>query len=173
MDTRPRVLSLFTGVGGGELAAQHILGWRTVCYVEWDDYCQRVLQARIADGVLHDAPIWDDVRSFDGRPWRGCVDIVTAGFPCPAFSVAGKQRAGDDPRNMWPDTARIIREVRPRRVLLENVPGLLGSHGYFGQVLGDLAACGYDARWDCVSASTVGANHQRDRLWIIGTLADP
>ena len=159
-------LCLFAGAGGGSIASKWLLGWDTVCYVEWDKYCQQVLQARIRDGLLDDAPIWDDVRTFDGRPWRGCVDIITAGFPCQPFSVAGKRKGADDERNMWPDTIRIIREVQPRYAFLENVPGLLVS-GYFGRVLGDLAASGYDIRWRCLSAAEVGAPHRRDRLWIV------
>lgn len=166
-------LSLFSGAGGGLLGTAHLLGWETVCYVEWDDYCTQVLNARIDDGYLHDAPIWDDVRSFDGRPWRGHVDVITAGFPCQPFSVAGAMGAGIDQRNGWPDTRRIIRDVRPRWVYLENVPGLLaGSHGYFGTVLRELAALGYDARWGVLSASAVGAPHRRDRVWIRCWLRD-
>lgn len=158
-------LSLFSGVGGGLLGTK-LLGWRTVGYVEWDEYCQRVLRARIRDGCLDDAPIFADVRAFDGLPYRGRVDIVTAGFPCPSFSVAGKQLAGLDPQNMWPDTIRVIREIEPPMVFLENVPGLLGRHGYFGTVLGDLAEAGFDAEWDCISAEEVGAPHIRERLWL-------
>lgn len=165
-------LALFAGAGGGLLATKHLLGWRTVCYVERDAYCSEVLKARIRDGLLDDAPIWDDARTFDGRPWRGCVDIVTAGFPCQPFSVAGQQKAADDERNLWPDTVRILREVRPRWALLENVPGLLaGSHGYFGQILRDLAESGFDAGWKVLSAAEVGAPHRRDRLWIVAHAA--
>ena len=120
----------------------------------------------MADGALHTAPIFDDVRTFDALPWRGRVDVVTAGFPCQPFSVAGRRRADSDERNGWPDTARIIREVRPRFALLENVPGLV-AHPYFGTVLGDLAESGFDAEWDCFSAASVGAPHIRDRLWIL------
>ena len=139
-----------------------------VCYVENADYPVKVLQARIRDGLLDDAPIWGDVRTFDGTPWRGCVDIVTAGFPCQPFSVAGQQQASDDDRNMWPDTIRVIRETRPTWCLLENVPGLLSaSHGYYGQILRDLAESGYDARWRVLSAAEVGAPHKRDRLFIV------
>jgi DNA (cytosine-5)-methyltransferase 1 len=161
-------LALYAGAAGGLLASKWLLGWRTVCYVEYDAFCIEVLKARIRDGLLDNAPIWDDARTFDGRPWRGCVDIVTAGFPCQPFSAAGRQLAGDDPRNMWPDTVRILREVRPRWAFLENVPTLLaGSHGYFGRVQQDLAEIGYAARWDCIPASAVGADHRRDRLWIV------
>ena len=161
-------LALFAGAGGGLLATQWLLGWRAVCYVERDKYAVEVLKARIRDGLLNDAPIWDDVRTFDGRPWRGCVDIVSAGFPCQPWSVAGKREGERDDRNLWPDTIRIVREVRPRWCLLENVPGLLsGFHGYFGQILRDLAESGYDARWRMLSAAEVGAPHRRDRVWVV------
>lgn len=159
-------LALFAGAGGGLLATQHLLGHRTVCYVEIDAYCIEVLKARIRDGLLDDAPIWDDARTFDGRPWRGCVDLVTAGFPCQPFSVAGRRRGADDERNMWPETIRIIREVGPGWCLLENVPGLL-AHEYYGTILGDLAESGFDVRWKVLSAAEVGAPHRRDRLWIV------
>lgn len=164
--TPRRELSLFAGAGGGLLSSKWLLGHRIVCYVEWDKYRQQVIQARITDGLLDDAPIWDDVTSFDGKPWRGCVDIVTAGFPCPPFSVAGKRLGGADSRNKWPDTIRIIREVRPAVAFLENVPGLLSS-GYFGRVLGELAEAGYDAEWGVFSAAEVGAPHKRERVFIL------
>lgn len=159
-----RELSLFTGVGGGLLGTK-LLGWTCVCAVEIEPYCQEVLVRRQADGWLDPFPIWPDVRTFDGTAWRGRVDVVTAGFPCQPFSLAGKRKGADDERNGWPDTARILGEVRPRYALLENVPGLLRS-GYFGTVIGDLAAIGYDARWDVFSASECGAPHRRERLWI-------
>jgi len=167
-----RHLSLFTGAGGGEYAAC-LLGWRTVCYVERDSYCQRVIRARINDRTFHDAPIWGDVRTFDGRPWRGLVDVIGAGFPCQPFSVAGAGLAEDDERNAWPDTIRIIREVRPRFAFLENVPNLRSkSHGYFGTVLGDLAEAGFHARWCVLGADDLGAPHTRKRLWLLATDAD-
>ena len=160
-----RELSLFAGAGGGILGS-HLLGWRTVAAVEIEAYRREVLLRRQRDGLLHLFPVWDDVKTFDGKPWKGIVDVVTAGFPCQPFSCAGKRLAADDPRNGWPSTIRIIREVGPRFALLENVPGLL-SHEYFGTILGDLAESGYYATWDCFSASGVGAPHQRDRLWIL------
>ena len=114
-------LSLFSGYGGFSLGLQLAsVRSRTVCYVEIDDYCQRIIQARIRDGHLDDAPIWDDVKTFDGRPWAGLVDIVTAGFPCQPHSVAGQRKGAADDRNLWPDTLRVVSEVRPRYVLLEN-----------------------------------------------------
>lgn len=159
-----RELSLFTGVGGGLLGTK-LLGWTCVCAVEIEPYCQEVLVRRQADGWLDPFPIWPDVRTFDGTAWRGRVDVVTAGFPCQPFSLAGKRKGADDERNGWPDTARIIGEVRPRYALLENVPGLLDS-GYFGRVLGDLAELGYDATWGVFSAGAAGAHHVRSRVWI-------
>lgn len=159
-------LALFAGVGGGLLASE-MLGWRTVCAVEKDTYCREVLLRRQADGLLPLFPIWDDVRTFDGREWRGAVDIITAGFPCQPFSVAGRRRNKNDERNLWPETIRIIREVGPRFVLLENVPGLLSlGHGYFATVLGQLSEAGLDARWEVVSAAEVGALHRRERLFV-------
>ena len=172
MDTRPRELALFAGAGLGLLGSQ-MLGHRLVCAVEWNAYCQRVLMARMRDGWLDDAPIWDDVRSFDGHPWWGHVDVLAAGFPCPAFSVAGLMRAGGDPRNRWPDTARILGEVRPPVAWVENVPGLVtGRHGYFAVVLHDLAALGYDVVWGCIPAAQAGAPHKRDRVWVLGLHSD-
>ncbi len=159
-------LSICSGAGGGLLATQHLLGFKTVCYVEIGKYPQAVLRARIADGLLDDAPIWDDVKTFAGTAWRGKVDIITAGFPCQGYSVAGKKRGKDDDRNIWPDIIRTICEVRPEWVLLENVPGLL-TFAYFGTILGDLAQAGYDAVWECISAAQVGAPHKRERLWIV------
>jgi len=158
-------LALFSGIGGGILASK-LLGWRTVCAVEIDDYCRSVLLRRQDEGYLEPFPIWDDVRTFDGRPWNGIVDVVTAGFPCQPFSVAGKMRGENDDRNMWPDTARVLGEVGPEWVLLENVQGLIRTD-YFGTILGDLATLGFDARWDVISATECGAPHIRKRLWIV------
>jgi len=158
-------LALFAGTGGGLLASD-LLGWRTVCAVEIEPYCREVILRRQRDGVLDLFPIWDDVRTFDGRPWSGLVDVVTAGFPCQPFSLAGQRRGEDDDRNLWPETIRILREIRPRYALLENVPGLLVS-GYFGRILGDLAEGGFDAEWGVFSAAECGAPHRRERLWIL------
>ena len=162
---QPRELSLFTGAGGGVLASR-LLGWRTVGYVEWDAFCQELLIERIRRGWLEDAPVFGDIDAFDGRPWRGLVDVVSAGFPCQPFSVAGRQQGSADHRNKWPETHRVIREVRPAFAFLENVAGLLANE-YFGRVLGDLAELGYDAEWCTYSAQDVGAPHRRKRLWIL------
>jgi len=165
-----RELSLFTGAGGGLLGTK-LLGWEPVGYVEWNEYCQQVIAARIRDGYLPAAPIFTDVREFvqsgAAEQYRGFADVVSAGFPCQPFSVAGKQAGADDERNMWPATADVIRIVQPRSVLLENVPGLISS-GYFGTVIGDLADMGYVGRWGVISAADCGAPHKRSRVWIVG-----
>ena len=158
-------LALFAGAGGGILGG-HLLGWRTVCAVEWEQYPASVLCARQNDGLLPPFPIWDDVQTFDGRPWRGIVDVVSGGFPCTDISAAGKGAGIDgEASGMWREMARIIHEVRPRYVFVENSP-MLTSRG-LGRVLGDLAAMGFDARWGVLGAADVGAPHQRDRIWIV------
>ena len=159
-------LALFAGAGGGILGGQ-LLGWRTVCAVEWEPYAACVLAARQNDGLLPHFPIWDDVQTFDGRPWRGIVDVVSGGFPCQDISIAGKGDGLDGERSgMWREMARIICEVGPRFVFVENSP-MLTSRG-LGTVLGDLSSMGFDAKWGVVGAKDIGANHQRDRIWIRG-----
>ena len=158
-------LALFAGAGGGILGGK-LLGWRTVCAVEWEQYPASVLCARQNDGLLPPFPIWDDVQTFDGKPWRGIVDVVSGGFPCQDISAAGRGAGIDGERSgMWREMARIIHEVRPRYALVENSP-MLTSRG-LGTVLGDLASMGFDARWGVLGAADVGANHQRDRIWIV------
>jgi DNA (cytosine-5)-methyltransferase 1 len=160
-----RELALFAGAGGGILGGK-LLGWETVCAVEWEPYAAGVLIARQNDGVLPPFPIWDDVRTFEGRPWRGCVDVVSGGFPCQDISVAGKGAGIKGERSgMWAHMARIVGEVRPAYVFVENSPALV-TRG-LGRVLGDLAALGYDCRWTVLGAADVGAPHQRDRLWLV------
>jgi DNA (cytosine-5)-methyltransferase 1 len=163
-------LALFAGAGGGILGG-HLLGWRTVCAVEWDAYAASVLVARQNDRTLPPFPIWDDAQTFDGRPWRGRVDVVSGGFPCQDISAAGKGAGIDGQRSsMWKHMARIIGEVRPRYAFVENSPMLVGRG--LARVLGDLAALGYDARWGVLGAHHVGAPHKRDRLWLVATDAD-
>lgn len=164
-----RELSLFTGVGGGVLGSK-ILGWRTIGYVEKEEYCQKIIKQRIEDGIFDDAPIFSNIRHFIDEgfadTYNGFVDVVSAGFPCQPFSVSGKRVGEKDERNMWPETVECVRRIQPRFVFLENVPGLLSS-GYFGRILGDLAESGYDAEWTVLGADEVGANHRRKRLWIL------
>jgi DNA (cytosine-5)-methyltransferase 1 len=162
-------LDICAGSGIGSAAFEAIRFCRTVCYVERDAYCQRLLRQRMQDGWLCSAPIWDDLKTFDGRPWHGLVDFVFGGIPCQPHSLAGKRAGRADERDLWPDFWRVVREVGPRVVLVENVPGLLSSDGgrFMGRILGDLASGGYDAEWDCIPAAAVGAPHRRDRVWIV------
>lgn len=158
-------LALFAGAGGGILGG-HLLGWRTVCAVEYNAYARSVLLARQNDGTLPPFPIWDDVRTFDGNPWRGIVDVVSGGFPCQDISAAGKGAGIDGERSgLWGEMARIIREVQPRFVFVENSP-MLTSRG-LGRVLGNLAEMGFDAEWGVISAADTGAPHLRERIWIV------
>jgi len=159
-------LALFAGAGGGILGGK-LLGWQTICAVELNDYARSVLLARQDDGCLEPFPVWDDVRTFDGRPWRGAVDVVSGGFPCQDISAANAKASGiaGERSGLWREMARIVGEVRPRYVLVENSPMLVGRG--LGLVLGDLAAMGYDARWGIVGAWNAGAPHKRDRIWIL------
>jgi DNA (cytosine-5)-methyltransferase 1 len=158
-------LALFAGVGGGILAGKH-LGWRTVCAVEWEPYPASVLVARQNDGLLPPFPIWDDVQTFDGKPWKGIVDVISGGFPCQDISAAGTGDGLDGERSgMWGEMARIICEVQPRHVFVENSP-MLTSRG-LGRVLGDLANMGFDARWGVLGANFAGFDHKRHRIWIV------
>ena len=158
-------LALFAGAGGGILGG-HLLGWRTVCAVEWEEYPASILCARQNDKILPTFPIWDDVQTFDGKPWRGIVDVVSGGFPCQDISAAGKGAGLDGERSgMWKQMARIICEVRPKYVYVENSP-ILTSRG-LGVVLADLAKMGFNAEWGVLGASAVGGNHKRERIWIM------
>ena len=167
MKSQLNELALFAGAGGGILGGK-LLGWKTICAVEWDAYARDVLVARQNDGCLDAFPIWDDIQTFDGRPWRGRVDVVSGGFPCQDISAAGSGAGIEGERSgMWKHMARVVGEVRPRFVVVENSPMLVGRG--LGMVLADLAALGYDARWGIVGAHHAGAPHKRDRIWIVAT----
>jgi DNA (cytosine-5)-methyltransferase 1 len=153
-------LALFAGAGGGLLASD-LLGWRTICAVEWEPYPASVLCARQNDGILPPFPIWDDVQTFDGRAWRGVVDVVSGGFPCQAFSTAA--RGGNiAEKNMWPSMRRIVREVQPRYVFAENV-----TEYAIEQAARDLLEDGYNSKYIKLSAADMGADHIRDRFWLL------
>jgi DNA (cytosine-5)-methyltransferase 1 len=160
-------LALFAGAGGGILGGR-LLSWRTVCAVERDPYAAAVLAARQNDGSLHPFPIWDDVCTFDGFPWRGRVDVISGGFPCQDISVAGRGTGIAGERSgLWREFARIIREVVPRYVFVENSPAL--TLRGLDTVLGDLVAMGYDAGWGVLGADDAGAPHVRKRIWIVAS----
>lgn len=155
---RVHELALFAGGGGGILGSL-LAGWRTVCAVEINARCRAGLMARQRDGLLEPFPIWDDVRTFDGRPWRGRVDLVSGGFPCQAFSTAshGRRVAPD----LWPAMAAVVRDVQPRRVLAENV-----QRAPIERAALELQGLGYHCLVVRAPASAVGAPHRRVRWWL-------
>ncbi len=160
-------LALFAGIGGLELGLSlAIPDYRAVCYVERDAYAAATLVARMEDSALERAPIWDDVATFDGKPWSGTVDLISGGFPCQDISVAGKGGGLDGARSgLWAEYSRIIRDVEPGLVFVENVPAL-AARG-LDRVLGDLASLGFDAEWDCFHACALGAPHPRRRMFVL------
>ncbi len=160
------VLALCAGVGGLELGIRLAVPTaRTVCYVEREAVAATILVARMEDGLLDEAPIWDDVGTFDGKPWRGLVDCITGGYPCQPFSSAGRRRGTDDPRHLWPHFARIIREVGPRLCFFENVDAHL-TLGY-AIVRTELVELGFRVAEGLYTAAEVGAPHLRKRLFIM------
>lgn len=160
-------ISLFSGAAGLDLGAEYG-GFitRSVVYVEREAYACEVLASRMDKGDLAPAPLWTDVSTFDGRPFRGLVDCVLGGFPCQDISVAGKRAGIEGERSgLWKQFRRIIEEVQPRLVIVENVARLVKAG--LEVVLGDLAALGFDAEWGTLRASDVGATHSRDRLFLL------
>lgn len=174
-------LALFAGAGGGILGGK-LLGWRTVCAVERDLYAASVLAQRQNDGCLPPFPIWSDVSSFrfDNPTCAPIIDelrrlapqlVISGGFPCQDISCAGKGAGLSGERSgLWSEFARIVGEIRPRHVFVENST-MLTSRG-LGTVLGDLASIWYNARWCVLGAYDCGAPHKRERIWICGQLAD-
>lgn len=158
-----RVLSLFSGGGLGDYGLE-LSGMEIVGQVEIDDYCQKILKLRWPK-----VPKWTDIRSVDS--WdvfarSGQIDVISGGFPCQDISTAGKGAGITGERSgLWKEMHRIIREIRPRYVLVENVTALLGRG--LGTVLGDLAEIGYDTEWVCVSSENLGADHERERIWVV------
>jgi len=169
---RPQLngLSLCSGGGmldvGVGLALDYFgIDYRTVGYVERDSYAAAVLLARMADESLERAPVCDALENITSV-WRGTVDCLTAGFPCQPWSCAGRGGGFDDPRWLWPSIFRIVLDVRPGLIFLENVPGLVTRHG-LDRVLSDLASVGFDAEWGHLRAEAVGASHRRDRVFVL------
>lgn len=164
-----RELALFSGVGGGILGGK-LLGWRTVCGVELEPYAASVLVARQNDGCLPPFPIWSDIRSFNGREWQGAVDIISGGFPCQDISAAGQGAGLAGKRSgLWFEMLRVIKEVNPRFVFIENSP-MLRRRG-LGTILSGLSQAGYHAAWTVLGADEVGAPHIRKRIWILAAKA--
>ncbi len=160
--------SLFSGIGGFDLAAEWA-GWTNMFNCEIDPFCRRVLAYHFPNAVQY-----EDIKTTDFTVWRGRIDVLTGGFPCQPFSVAGKRKGTDDDRYLWPEMLRAIREIRPRWVVGENVRGFVSwSEGMvLDTVFSDLEALGYEVQPFVLPACSVGAPHRRDRVWIVAHRAD-
>ena len=160
--------SLFSGIGGFDLAAEWA-GWTNAFNCEIDPFCRRVLEYHFPD-----AEQYEDIRTTDFTVWRGRIDVLTGGFPCQPFSLAGKRKGTEDDRYLWPEMLRVIRTVRPRWVVGENVFGIVDwSEGMvFDKVCADLEAAGYEVQPYIIPACGVGAPHRRDRCWFVAHRAD-
>lgn len=163
-------LHLFAGAGGG-LLADLILGHEPVCAVEWDAYCCQILRERASEGWFPNLQVFEgDVRKFHGKPWAGKIDVVAGGFPCTDISIAGKGAGIEgEESGLWREMARVICEVGPRFVFVENSPML--THRGLGRILGDLASLGFDAEWGVFSAHEARAPHLRERMFIMAHTA--
>lgn len=155
--------SLFSGIGGFDLAAEWA-GWTNAFNCEIDPFCRKVLKYHFPD-----AEQYGDIRTTDFTIWRDRIDVLTGGFPCQPFSLAGKRKGTEDDRYLWPEMLRVIRTVRPRWVVGENVFGIVNwSEGMvFDKVCSDLEAAGYEVQPYIIPACGVGAPHRRDRCWFV------
>lgn len=184
--------SLFSGIGGFDLAASW-MGWKNAFHCEIDEFCSRVLKYHFPDSEHY-----GDIKTTDFTKWRGKVDVLSGGFPCQPFSVAGRRRGAEDDRYLWPEMLRAIREIQPTWVVGENVAGILtmvqpgeetpvaGESSIFGEgyeetevrqryvvetVCSDLEREGYSVQPFVIPACSVGAPHRRDRVWFVARLA--
>jgi DNA (cytosine-5)-methyltransferase 1 len=155
--------SLFSGIGGFDLAAEW-MGWTNVFNCEWEEFPRQVLKHHFPNAIQH-----GDIKELDATAYAGRVDILTGGFPCQPYSLAGKRKGKEDERHLWPEMLRVIRECTPRYVVGENVRGLVGWNGglVFEEVCSDLEACGYAVQPFLLPACGVGAPHRRDRIWFV------
>lgn len=160
--------SLFSGIGGFDIAAEWA-GWTNVFNCEIDPFCRRVLAYHFPNAIQY-----EDIKTTDFRPLRGGVDVLTGGFPCQPFSLAGKRKGTDDNRYLWPEMLRAIRELAPRWVVGENVYGIVNwSDGLvFEQVCADLEDEGYEVQPFLIPACAVDAPHRRDRVWFVAHRRD-
>ena len=171
MTEKLKVLDLFSGIGGFSLGLERTGGFETVAFCEIESFPRRVLAKHWPE-----VPQYEDVRTLTAGVLARdgiAVDVITGGFPCQDLSVAGKRAGINGERSgLWSEIVRLIGELRPRYVIVENVANLLSGPtekrgGWFGRVLGDLAECGYDAEWENIPAAAVGLIHLRERAWFV------
>ena len=160
--------SLFSGIGGFDLAAEW-MGWANVFNCEWEEFPRQVLKHHFPNAIQH-----GDIKELDATAYAGRVDILTGGFPCQPYSLAGKRKGKEDERHLWPEMLRVIRECAPRYIVGENVRGLVGWNGglVFEEVCSHLEAQGYSLQPFLLPACGVGAPHRRDRIWFVAYAHD-
>lgn len=153
--------SLFSGIGGFDLAAEW-MGWENIFHCEWNEFCQKILNY-----YWPDAKCYTDIKQTDFSIWRGRIDVITGGFPCQPYSLAGQRKGKEDDRHLWPEMLRAIREIQPRYVIGENVPGLVNwSKGMvFDEVQADLENEGYETIPIILSSASIGNDDIRERIW--------
>jgi DNA (cytosine-5)-methyltransferase 1 len=163
LQTKLKVLDLFSGIGGFSLGLESTGFFETIAFVEKDEFCQKVLNKN-----FNNIPIEGDIRNVKGDKYK--ADVVTGGFPCQPFSVAGKRKGTDDDRYLWDETIRVVRECKPKWFIGENVEGLVNIQEgmVLRQVQNDLEKEGFEVQCIIIPASGIGAWHQRKRIWIIG-----
>jgi len=156
-------ISLFSGIGGFDLAAEW-MGWENVAHCEWNPFGQKVLKYYWPNAISY-----HDITKTDFTIHRGNIDIITGGFPCQPYSLAGQRKGKEDERHLWPEMLRAIREIQPPWVVGENVLGLVNWSGgmVFDEVQADLEAQGYEVQAFLLPAVSVNADHRRDRIWIV------
>ena len=160
--------SLFSGIGGFDLAAEW-MGWENVFHCEWNEFGRRVLNHHFPKSISY-----EDITNVDFRPHRGTIDIITGGFPCQPYSIAGSRLGKDDERHLWPHMLRAVREIRPSWVVGENVRGIISWNDglVFDEVCSDLEAEGYQVQPFLLPACGVNAPHQRYRVWFVAHTND-
>ena len=153
--------SLFSGIGGFDLAAEW-MGWENVFHCEWNEYCRKILKKHWPKSEAY-----GDITKTCFKKWRNIIDVISGGFPCQPFSLAGDREGEKDERYLWPEMFRAFDEIRPMWGVGENVPGIIDSEFSITAIKNDLASIGYSVLPIKIQASLMGTNHQRERIWFI------
>jgi len=164
MNIKKTHASLFTGIGGFDLAANWI-GWDNIFQCEIDNWCLKVLSKNFPTVIKY-----NDVKKFNGNEYKHKIDVLTAGVPCQPFSVAGKRKGKSDERYLFDEAIRLVCEIEPKFIIFENVKGFISENNgeTFEEVLSRMESIGYETQSYIIPASSVGANHRRERTWLLG-----